>query len=68
MIPFRDEWSLFCNVSSQDTVLFATSSILCYIYIYIYNIYIYIYIYIYVVFTTEGFFDIAIESWPEWDI
>ena len=30
----------------------------------IYNIYIYIYIYI----TTEGFFEVAIESWPEWDL
>ena len=23
---------------------------------------------IYMVFTTEGFFEIAIESWPEWDL
>ena len=30
--------------------------------------YIYIYIYIYMVFTTEGFFEVAIESWPEWDL
>ena len=29
---------------------------------------IYIYIYIYMVFTTDGFFEIAIESWPEWDL
>ena len=45
--------------------------------IYIYNIYIYIYMYIYIyviyiniyiVFTIEGFFEIAIESWPEWDL
>ena len=27
----------------------------------------YIYIYIYI-FTTEGFFEVAIESWPEWDL
>ena len=33
-------------------------------YIYIY-IYIYIYMYIYMVFITEGFFEVAIESWPE---
>ena len=46
-----------------------------YICIYIYNIYIYIlhiYIYIvyiiYMVFITEGFFEVAIESWPEWDL
>ena len=47
-----------------------------YIYIYIYiSIYIYLYIYlwyiylyIYMVFTTEGFFEVAIESWPEWDL
>ena len=37
-----------------------------YIYIHIYNIY--IYIYIYMVCTTEGFFKVAIESWPEWDL
>ena len=23
---------------------------------------------VYMVFTTEGFFEIAIESWPEWDL
>ena len=28
----------------------------------------YICMYIYMVFTTEGFFKIAIESWPEWDL
>ena len=33
----------------------------------IYNIY-YIYICICIAFTTEGFFEAAIESWPEWDI
>ena len=43
-------------------------------YIYIYIIYIYIYIYIHkyiyicMVFTTEGFFEVAIENWPEWDL
>ena len=37
-----------------------------YIYICIY-IYIYIYI-IYTVFTTDGFFEVAIESWPKWDL
>ena len=31
-------------------------------------IYIYIYIYIYMVFTTERFFEAAIENWPEWDL
>ena len=31
-------------------------------------IYIYIYIYIYMVFITEGFLEVAIESWPEWDL
>ena len=37
-------------------------------YIYIY-IYIYIYTYtIYIVFTNEGFLEIAVESWPEWDL
>ena len=34
---------------------------------YIY-IYIYIYIYTYMVFTTEGFFEVPIESWPERDL
>ena len=34
---------------------------------YIY-IYIYIYIYTYMVFATEGFFEVAIESWPKWDL
>ena len=38
-----------------------------YIYIYIY-IYIHKYIYIYMVFITEGLFEVAIESWPEWDL
>ena len=33
-------------------------------YIYL-NIYIYIYI---MIFTTEEFFEVAIESWPEWDL
>ena len=23
---------------------------------------------LYIVFTTEGFFEEAIESWPEWDV
>ena len=34
---------------------------------YIY-VYICMYMYIYMVFTTEGFFEVAIESWPEWDL
>ena len=25
-------------------------------------------VYIYMVLTTEGFFEVAIESWPEWDL
>ena len=29
---------------------------------------IYIYIYIYMLFTTEGFFEAAMESRPEWDL
>ena len=29
---------------------------------------IYLRIYIYMVFTTEGLFEVAIESWPEWDL
>ena len=28
---------------------------------------IFTYIHIYMVFTTEGFLEVAIESWPEWD-
>ena len=31
-------------------------------------IYIHKYIYICMVFTTEGFFEVAIENWPEWDL
>ena len=38
-----------------------------YMYIYIYSIYIYIH-HIYMVFTTKGFFEVAIESWPEWNL
>ena len=38
-----------------------------YMYMYIY-VYICIYMYIYTVFTTEGLFEVAIESWPEWDL
>ena len=30
-------------------------------------VYIFIYI-IYMVFTTDGFLEVAIESWPEWDL
>ena len=26
------------------------------------------FIYIYMVFTTDGFFEVAIESWPEWGL
>ena len=29
---------------------------------------IYIYIYIYIVFTTDRSLEVAIESWPEWDL
>ena len=28
----------------------------------------FVYIYIHMVFITEGFFEVAIESWPEWDL
>ena len=42
-----------------------------YMYIYVYR-YVYIYTYIHahthMLFTTEGFFEVAIESWPEWDL
>ena len=38
-----------------------------YINIYIY-IYIYVYISIYMIFTTEGFFEVAIESWLLFDL
>ena len=31
-------------------------------------IYIYIYIYIYMAFTTEGFLEVAIESWSDQDL
>ena len=31
-------------------------------------IYIYIYIYVFMVFITEEFFEVVIESWPEWDL
>ena len=37
------------------------------IHMYIY-IYIYIYIYVCMVFTTEGFLKVALESLPEWDL
>ena len=45
-----------------------TKIIYIYIYIYIWYIYIYIYIYIYMVLTTEGLFEVAIESWPWWEL
>ena len=40
---------------------------------YIYYIYVYIYVCVCVcvcvcVFTTDGFFEVAIDSWPEWDL
>ena len=36
-------------------------------YIYIY-VYIYIHIYRYGIFSTEGFLEVAIESWPKWGL
>ena len=30
--------------------------------------YVYIYIYLFIVFITEGFLEVAIESWPNWDL
>ena len=47
------------------SVIFCLFEYITYIYIYIY---VYICIYIRMVFTTEGFFEVAIESWPEWDL
>ena len=42
---------------------------MCFLFYFIYINIIYKYIYIlYMVFTTEGFFEVAIESWPEWDL
>ena len=38
-----------------------------YIYVVIYICHSYIYVVIYI-FTTEGLFEVAIESWPEWDL
>ena len=35
-----------------------------YIYIYIFKYIYYKHIYTYMVFTTDGFFEVAIESWP----
>ena len=29
---------------------------------------VYVYVYVCMVFTTEGFFEVAIESWPVWDL
>ena len=39
-----------------------------YIYIHIYNVYIYNIYIIYIAFTTEWFFEVALESWLEWDL
>ena len=39
-----------------------------YLYISCIYIYIYIYIYLHMVFTTEAFLEVAIESWLEWDL
>ena len=56
------------------TPIFLSNNMYIYIYIYIYYIYvcvyiyIYIYIYIYMVFITEGFFEVAIENWSEWEL
>ena len=33
-----------------------------------YNYLLLYYIYAYMVFTTEGLFEVSIESWPEWDL
>ena len=64
----------FCKISkstiSYRTPPVATSDIYIFIFIYVYiyiyiYIYVYIYTYIYMVFITEGFFEVAIESWPD---
>ena len=34
---------------------------------YLFYVY-FISIYLYMIFTTETFFEVAIESWPEWDL
>ena len=47
-------------------ILYSLINIYFIFYIYIY-IYIYI-IFIYMVFTSEGSFEVAIESWPEWNL
>ena len=63
-----------CIYIHKDIVLYLSIYLYIYIYIYIYiNIYIYMnyiymYVYMYMIFTTEGLFEIAIESWPDWDI
>ena len=61
-------WSpayLWCN-----TVNTHINTHILWINMYIIYIYIYVYIYIYIhgVITTEGFFEVAIESLPEWDL
>ena len=46
------------NLATKDTV---------YIFIFV-SVSLSIYVYTYMVFTTEGLFEIAIESWPEWNL
>ena len=57
------------NPAVELTILVAAVNTYIYYILYILYINIYnIYIYIYMVFTTEGLLEVAIESWPEWDL
>ena len=58
------------EVASLEAPYFFFNLLTCRLaYIYgIFGIYIYGIMYIYIVFTTEGLLEVAIESWPDWDL
>ena len=59
-----------CTYINVHIYIYICTYIYIYMYIYILVLYKYIYgiyICIVLVFTTEGFLEVAIESWPEWD-
>ena len=67
--------SVFCNTCGDFHM--EKTGIHIYIYVCMYVrmyvcmyvcIHIYIYIHTYMVYTTEGFFEVATESWPGWNL
>ena len=63
-----DLWYIYIYIYIYDIGIYRYIYIYIYIYIHSFRCIFSIYLYIYMVFITEGFFEVAIESWPEWDL